>query len=197
MKIDRIVIKRRIYLTYKASLIFFVVVVLALSVRLAFALSITPAGPESSGFLDTNGATITSTTDGWWEIVDPNGVYCDVFHGNPGGDFGPLTNVYLFGPDDFATYFDGFSHGNDCSPGAAITDWTIDGTWTFRVYNSSAMTSVAEETTFVQGGGGGGASSTDILATSTIEQTQQNLFNAMALFLTSMFFVTWFFKRRL
>jgi len=47
------------------------------------------------------------------------------------------------------------------------------------------------------GGGGGGATTTpDLTATSTIEQSQTNLFYAVDIYFASMFFVVWFFKRR-
>jgi len=49
----------------------------------------------------------------------------------------------------------------------------------------------------VSGGGGGGATTTpDLTATSTIEQSQTNLFYAVDIYFMSMVFVVWFFKRR-
>jgi len=65
------------------------------------------------------------------------------------------------------------------------------GDWTNNFYTDPAPF-------FIEGGGGGEEGEPTVMAaTSTIEQTQQNLAWSLVFFFCALFFITWFFKRRL
>lgn len=172
----------------------------ALIVNVAHAdITIVPSYSNTSGYLSTNGASITSETDGWWKIIDPNGLYCAFGTGTAGYDFAPLTGVKLFTPDNFADYFAEVIYGH-CGAGTGITDWTVDGTWTFAVYPDYNFDTPAEQTTFCQGDGCGEPpppepTATSTEATSTVDQSQQNYALSIGLMLAAIWLSIYIFKR--
>jgi len=165
--------------------------------RLAHAdVTFTPTSPQSPGFMTGASVSITTSQDGWLSIETPsNGGECYVGFGNGGYNWGIGTIGSVGSGGTLNTYVDGSgAHGTNCSP-YGITDWTVDGNYIVRIYSDATFTTVLEEGTFFQGNApppppvplGG--------ATSTLEQTQDNLYHSWILYYIAMFGMIWLMRK--
>jgi len=118
------------------------------------AVTFSPAGPESSAYLNSNTVEVTVTQDGWISLQPPSPAgECKVGESTPGYNFGTGLIGTIGASGSLYTYLDGSgAHSTDCSPNG-ITDYTPDGDWTFRVYSDETFTTVLEDGVFCQGSG--------------------------------------------
>jgi len=126
----------------------------------AFAMTLSPAGPEASAYLNTNPVGVTPDIDGYLEVASPSET-CQVHAGDPGWNWGTSYIGDLGNGQSLATYL------TACSQ--PITDWTIDGDWYVRTYSDETFTTMLDEEIFCQGSGCGSPPPGPV-ATTTIEQ---------------------------
>jgi len=163
----------------------------------AFAMIGTTPSSGAPAFLLSNTAAVAFDNTSWVELISPDGTDCKIndngFNGFNTVNVGSLTSM------------DTNYIPNHSSCGSAIGDnsyvsasfWGTDGTFTWNEYVDQAMTVLVDTGTFTQGtppsppgpryeyGG----------ATSTIEQTQTNLFYAFVLFYFGMFGMIWLIRK--
>jgi len=110
----------------------------------AMAISLAPAGPEASGYLNTNPVGVTPSFDGYLEVSSPSET-CRVHEGDPGWTWGTSYIGDLGNGQSLASYL------TACSQ--PITDWTVDGDWYVRIYDNMAFDTILEGVVFCQGSG--------------------------------------------
>jgi len=123
-------------------------------------------------------SSVTATCDPYWS-ADITGLTL-----LSGGTYWVV--VYRSGSQSATDYY------WDCvsSTGSDTSKYKTTGAW------SNYGQSFEGEVLLSEIGGGGGGSATSTTATSTIEQVQENTNWGFALFLASMWFIMWIFKRR-
>jgi hypothetical protein len=119
----------------------------------------------------------------------------------------PLGNSYLsnlldgaWSTSDGMKFGSGFYFDSNHAVefGSDPIDWSLDGLWSYEltsIYGGTAVLS-ANITQGGGGGAGGGASSTLSIATSTVDQAEQNLFFAYWTFFASLVFVVWLIRSK-
>jgi len=148
---------------------------------------LTPPSGQASAYLASHGVLPTLAGSWYPEVIAADGTTCRFNGATNDSDTYQIGVSGQFGGSNWSVYAP-----TQCT-GGTEPDWSVDGDYIVNFWNEYGQITLLGTATFCQGDGCSvpPEPTPSLEATSTVDQTQQNAWNAFFAFLAIVFFMVW------